>query len=39
MAFSPDIVSKLEAPVNPADVEIKLDGELIINKSLTWYQI
>lgn len=29
MAFSPEIVSKLEAPVNPADVEIKLDGESV----------
>jgi len=27
-AFTPEIVSKLEAPLNPADVEIKLDGEL-----------
>ncbi|XP_065913477.1 mitochondrial genome maintenance protein mgm101 homolog [Dysidea avara] len=26
MAFSPEIVSKLEAPLNPDDVEIKLDG-------------
>ena len=35
MAFSPEIVSKLEAPLNPDDVEIKLDGESM--KTSQWH--